>query len=190
MSKQEKYYNYHDRNRDHCGDKNCVHCRKTNKCNNSYGCNNCNCNCNNGCHCKSHCKPHHKHKHFRLFKAKLNGRNEVPPNNSRARGKAVALLSKDGKRLDYILQTKGLKNIVGAHFHLAPKGVDGPVVKNIDINHQTGVAVGSWTSADLIQPLTPELVKKLKRGKIYINVHTAEFPGGEIRGQLYFAKRR
>ena len=118
------------------------------------------------------------------FNAFLNGSNEVPANNSAATGTLLARLSSDETRLDFTLITIGLVNIVAAHFHNAPAGVNGPIVKDIAISPVTGQAVGVWTSNDLLQPLTPALVQQLKLGNIYVNVHTALLPGGEIRGQV------
>jgi len=44
-------------------------------------------------------------------------------------------------------------------------------------------ASGLWTSTDS-EPLTPALIDELLAGNIYINLHTAANPGGEIRGQV------
>lgn len=120
-----------------------------------------------------------------IVRADPKGKNEVPPNASSATGRLVGLLSPNESRLDFALQTEGLINITAAHFHDGPKGVNGPVIKNINIDASTGAAIGSWTTTDLIQPLTPAIVSKLKSCGIYINVHTATFPGGEIRAQVY-----
>jgi hypothetical protein len=120
-----------------------------------------------------------------VFKSVLVGCKEVPRNNSDAEGYLIGLLSADEQRFDFVLQTKGLVGITAAHFHDGPKGVNGPIVKNINIDLVTGNAVGSWTSTDLIQPLTPILVSKLKNKQIYVNVHTTAFPGGEIRDQVH-----
>ena len=121
------------------------------------------------------------------FKSKLKGRNEVPPNNSQATGVLTGLLSENDQRFNFALETNNLNNIISAHFHDGPAGVNGPIVKTININLSTGSAVGSWTSTDS-EPLTPALVQKLKTGLIYVNVHTTAFPGGEIRDQVFPAK--
>lgn len=119
------------------------------------------------------------------FGALLNGRNEIPPNTSTANGTLIATLSCDGTRLDFVLRTFGLlPRITAAHFHQGNSTENGPVVKTININPSTGDAVGSWTSTDP-EPLTPQLVNRLKTGGLYVNVHTTTFPGGEIRGQVY-----
>ena len=81
------------------------------------------------------------------------------------------------------MRTTGLVDITAAHFHDGVAGVNGPIVKNININTSTGIAIGSWSTNDVDQPLTPELVSKLINGGLYVNVHTSSFPDGEIRGQ-------
>lgn len=119
-----------------------------------------------------------------IFTTDLSGMNEVPPNNSNASGKAISMLSGNETSLDFIVQTAGLRNITMAHFHDGKVGVNGPIVKTIQINPVTGKAIGSWTNMDP-EPLTPTLVNKLKRGDLYINIHTVQLPDGEIRGQLH-----
>lgn len=68
-----------------------------------------------------------------------------------------------------------------SHFHNAPKDVQGGVVKNLPAGSPK---VGTWTTGDITQPLTPALVAELKAGNLYINIHSTQFPGGEIRGQV------
>ena len=43
---------------------------------------------------------------------------------------------------------------------------------------------GDWTYLDAAQPLTDEHVENLLAGRFYVNIHTEQFPNGEIRGQL------
>jgi len=129
-------------------------------------------------------KYHHECSNPEAFTATLKGSNDVPPNKSDATGKLVSLLATDELRLDFILQTNDLTNIVAAHFHHAPAGSNGPIVKTITIDPLTNGSVGSWTSTD-VEPLTPALVAALKAGNIYVNVHTTQFPAGEIRGQVH-----
>jgi len=43
---------------------------------------------------------------------------------------------------------------------------------------------GDWSYADLGQPLTDSDVENLLAGRMYVNIHTEQFPNGEIRGQL------
>lgn len=71
--------------------------------------------------------------------------------------------------------------IQAAPFHQAAPGSDGLVVRTITFEGNT--ASGTWTATDA-QPLTAELITALLLGEIYINIHTAQYPAGEIRGQI------
>ena len=49
------------------------------------------------------------------------------------------------------------------------------------------LAVKTLTESDLTGPLTgdfQELVEALRNGEIYVDVHSTDFPAGEIRGQV------
>jgi CHRD domain len=64
----------------------------------------------------------------RNFVAQLSARTEVPSNESLAQGQAIFHLSADGAQLDYRLITANIDNVVVAQIHIAPTGVNGPVV--------------------------------------------------------------
>ena len=123
-----------------------------------------------------------------MVRSHMTGRNETPPNNSAAGGHLVGLLSPDGNRFDFVLHTHGLTNITSAHFHLGAAGTNGRVVKSINIDPR-GLAIGSWTINDP-QPLTRDLTYHLKAGTIYVDVHTRQYPDGEIRGQTHDVTQR
>ena len=74
-------------------------------------------------------------------------------------------------------------DISAAHFHNAPIGANGGVVRDLGADFSGNTASGIWTSMDA-QPLTDALLKELLSGNLYVNVHTAANPGGEIRGQV------
>ena len=60
--------------------------------------------------------------------AHLSAAEEVPTNESLAQGQTILRLSSDGTELEYRLIVANLENPVAAHIHLAPEGVNGPVV--------------------------------------------------------------
>ena len=60
--------------------------------------------------------------------AHLSSENEVPANDSLAVGNAVFHLSDDGTELGFKLIVANINNVVQAHIHLGPEGVNGPVV--------------------------------------------------------------
>ncbi len=98
-------------------------------------------------------------------------------------GTAAFVLSKNRTELMYQVTVSGLSgNIAAAHFHSAQSGIAGGVVK--DLSFANGNSTGSWKASDGTQPLTGALVDSLFNGGLYVNIHTALFGGGEIRGQL------
>jgi CHRD domain len=145
------------------------------------------------------------------FVTHLNGAEEVPTRDCPGQGQAVFQLSKDGTELSYRLTASNINNVVAAHIHIAPLGVNGPVVLFLfgsppvppGGGAQNGVlGEGTATAADLVGPLTgmpmSALVTNMRTGNAYVNVHTndgvaptntgcGDFPGGEIRGQIEVA---
>ena len=111
-----------------------------------------------------------------LFTATLNGAQETPPNNSTATGSAALLLSPDEKSARLSLSFSGLSSgETVAHVHgPAPPGVSAPPL----------VDLPAGQVSDFPITLTAAQVQDLKNGLVYINVHSLNFPSGEIRGQF------
>lgn len=127
------------------------------------------------------------------FTSSLKGRNEVPVVDSKAAGEAIVRISKDENSIYFKLIVSNMDNVVAAHFHMAPEGVNGPVVAFLFSGAASGLqngilSEGVITAADLIGPLAGmdlnSLIQRIRSGNIYVNVHTVVNPGGEIRGQL------
>jgi len=51
------------------------------------------------------------------------------------------------------------------------------------------LAEGTITASDLVGPLAGQplsaLIEAMRAGNTYVNVHTVQFPAGEIAGQIY-----
>ncbi len=117
------------------------------------------------------------------FTAKLDGAQEVPPVTTAATATGAFTLNSTGTELSYHITFAGLSGaLTNSHFHNGPAGVAAGVVRGITFTGNT--ASGVWKSSDATQPLTPTLVSELLAGRIYVNLHTAANPGGEIRGQV------
>lgn len=118
------------------------------------------------------------------FSTKLTGLQEAPtPVITRATGTGAFVLADGGTELTYQVTYASLSsNFSAAHFHNAAAGASGGVVRNISFTGNT--AAGSWKSSDATQPLSPTLLVELLGGRLYVNIHTANFGGGEIRGQV------
>jgi hypothetical protein len=138
------------------------------------------------------------------FVAPLSGAEEVPPADTRARGQATFHLNHAGDELSYKLIVANIENVTMAHIHLGPAGVNGPVVawlypaapppELIPGRFNGVLATGTITEADLVGPLEgatfEDLLDAMVAGNTYVNVHTSQFPGGEVRGQIRLAGRR
>jgi hypothetical protein len=114
------------------------------------------------------------------YTADLDGAQEVPPVVTNGTGSAT--LERTGNVLTFDVMASGLTGpLTLAHFHNAPAGQDGGVIFNLtdmieEDNGQISI-VGEWT-------LTNAELAQLDGGTLYINLHTAQFPDGEIRGQV------
>jgi uncharacterized repeat protein (TIGR01451 family) len=111
-----------------------------------------------------------------LFVASLTGTQEVPPTGSSGTGTATVLLSPDEQSARVSLNFSGLSSgQTTAHIHgPAMPGVTAPVL----------FPLPNGNISDLQILLTPTDVTNLKNGLLYINVHSSNFPNGEIRGQF------
>lgn len=131
------------------------------------------------------------------FGANLSGDEEVPPNDSRGRGHAQFWLSKDGTSLEYKLIVANVENVTQSHIHIAPRGVNGPVVVFLfgfvagGVTENGVLAEGTLRQSNLIarpaigfRATMPELLAAMRSGNAYVNVHTVQLPAGEIRGQV------
>lgn len=117
------------------------------------------------------------------FTATFSGAQEAPPVESDGTGSGTFTLNTAGTVLSYEITASGLSGPVTlAHFHIGPPGVSGGIVFEITdaiTEDEDGniTAAGEWQidAAD---------VTALLDGDIYVNLHTAAHPAGEIRGQL------
>ncbi|MGA9149702.1 MAG: CHRD domain-containing protein [Candidatus Nitrosopolaris sp.] len=131
------------------------------------------------------------------FTAKLSGKNEVPPVTTPATGIATFTVSPDGSSLNYVLSVSDITGVMGAHLHAGPSTQNGPTIAGLFnpsmTGHPTGKVHGSLSkgiirASNLTGPLAgkelSDLILLIKTGNTYVNVHTTQNRGGEIRGQL------
>jgi len=113
------------------------------------------------------------------------GLQETPANNSTATGTFVGTYNDVTDSLIYTITFSGLSsNVSAAHFHgFVPPGIAGPVIF-FPINPGFPTGVLAATFVDSVK-LTQGQEDSLKMGLIYFNIHTSNFPGGEIRAQLF-----
>ena len=110
----------------------------------------------------------------------LSGAQEVPANPSTASGKSMIVIGAD-KTVTGSIEVTGMTP-TAAHIHEAAKGTNGPVIVPF-----TKAGANTFAPAPGAK-LTDDQYASYQAGKLYINVHSAAYPGGEIRMQLWPAK--
>jgi hypothetical protein len=113
------------------------------------------------------------------YTAHLSARSEVPKNTSKGTGQFDGDFDTDTKQLTYKLTFANLSGpAMMAHIHgPAGRNENAGVITPLGDNNPTSPISGTIM-------LNDEQVKELEAHRMYVNVHTAANPGGEIRGQL------
>lgn len=124
------------------------------------------------------------------FMAQLTPDQEPMEVESNAKGDAHIQFSEDGMSLEFTVNAQGLENTVAGHFHSGAPGVNGPVEVMLfengePMDYNGEVATGTVTAEDLVGDMNwEEFTKAMVEGNIYVNLHTEQYPDGEIRGQV------
>lgn len=123
-----------------------------------------------------------------VYDASLSGHNEALPIMTNASGSVSASLSGNELTVSGFFQNLGSKvnvNIAGgAHLHTGYAGENGGILYPLTIEFNTDSLGGAFLSEDNTYTLSDEEVELLKGRQIYVNIHTLNHPGGELRGQL------
>jgi len=117
-----------------------------------------------------------------VFHAVLTGSQEVPANGSTATGFGTVTLNAAQNQITVDESWTGLSApATASHIH-GPAGVG--TNANVLFPFSAVPAVTSGSIPEQSFSITPTQVGYLENGLLYMNVHDATFPGGEIRGQL------
>lgn len=115
--------------------------------------------------------------------ASMNGASENPPVTTAASGRGAVIVDPATRGISGGLTFSGLTPIPGGHhIHQAPAGnptANGPVIIGLVLSPD-----GASATVPAGTVLTDAQYAALLAGELYMNVHTAANPGGEIRGQL------
>jgi hypothetical protein len=118
------------------------------------------------------------------FRATIDAAQETTGSTSPATGTAMMIYDVATNRFDLTVTINNLTNTIAAsHIHEAAVGVAGPVVTGLGaeaVYIRNGTTV-TLSFVDIPYGGTP---LTLLRNGAYFNVHSAQFPGGEVRGQL------
>ena len=125
------------------------------------------------------------------FTAELSGENVLPTVNTDANG--TIIIQGNNQSLNYQLALNDISNVTGAHIHFGNDDENGKIVVSLlKSNSPSGLEVetlgGNFTADDVQGPLAglplEQLIGFMGNGSTYVNVHSIEFPLGEIRGQI------
>jgi hypothetical protein len=106
----------------------------------------------------------------------LSGDQEVPAVTSTAKGMGTITIA-DDKSVSGGVKTMGITGMM-AHIHEAAPGKNGPPIITLEKKGDSEWVVPAGSK------LTDEQYESFKAGNLYVNVHSAEHKGGEIRTQL------
>jgi len=141
----------------------------------------------------------------RKFKATLISYEEVPALSNTGAGTFDLMIDSTDTSFDYELSFSGISGTgaTQAHIHIGQKGVSGAIMVFFCSNlgngppgtqacPANGTVSGTITAANVIGPAGQgiaagefaEVLKAIRAGTVYANVHSVLFPAGEIRGQL------
>jgi hypothetical protein len=149
---------------------------------------------------------------FKIINELMVGYQEVPSVSTSASGEFHARISNDETQIQYVLSYSALEGSVQqSHIHIGQPGVNGGISVFLCSNLGNGPAgtqpcppapatiSGTIVAAD-VSPNIPataaartqglgtgelaELIKAMRAGATYVNVHSTTWPGGEIRSQI------
>lgn len=140
----------------------------------------------------------------------LDGFHEVPSLSTTGQGTFKAFLNRKARTVSYEVSYAGLQgDVLQSHIHFARPDTNGGVAVFLCTNlgnapagvpnppplcpgPRSGMVTGTFEAGDIIGPggqgiaagEFDELLDAIDAGATYVNVHTALFPGGELRGNL------
>jgi hypothetical protein len=110
--------------------------------------------------------------------ANLTGANEVPPGDPDGSGTAHVAVNPMLDRVCTDLEVREIGVVTAAHIHRGAAGVNGPPVITLDAPDDDDSEECDMVADALLQEIATN-----PQG-FYVNVHTADYPNGAIRGQL------
>jgi hypothetical protein len=116
--------------------------------------------------------------------AVLTGAKEPEGGDPNGRGSFTAIV--DGNRLCYGLTNRNIEDPAAAHIHRGRAGVAGDIVVPLE-QPSSGDPGASSDCVRVARSVSRAILQNPNR--YYVNVHTAGFPDGAIRGQLFGRQR-
>ncbi len=128
------------------------------------------------------------------YGTKLSGANEVPSVISGAKGIAKFNFSNDGSSASFQVNVNKIEDVLFSHIHFAKAGANGGVVYTLRMDKAEGPVSGVYAKGEIMadnfsgQLMGGDLMilkEAFRTGNAYVNVHSDEFPSGELRGQVH-----
>jgi hypothetical protein len=116
------------------------------------------------------------------FHADLSGTQETPEaGDSNGTGAAQLRFNRERGRVCFTIRVNNIDNVVAAHIHRGGRGVAGSIVVELIGGPEEGERFTGCT-----EDVSGGLIRRMSRNPrgFYVNVHTEDFPGGAVRGQL------
>lgn len=127
-----------------------------------------------------------------VFRAFLGGANEPLPVPTPATGEVLINLQETGS-LNQITVTGSFEGLTsklnpvavsGAHLHLGYAGQNGAPVITLNPTMDEDSLSGNFTAAGNTFNISDDQKAALRRRQMYVNIHSQNYSGGEIRGQV------
>ncbi|HEV8310552.1 MAG TPA: CHRD domain-containing protein [Methylomirabilota bacterium] len=147
--------------------------------------------------------PAHEDDEKGKHKAYLRGYEEVPAVSTNGKGEFTARVTTDGTVLEYKLSYRDLEGVPStAELHFAQSAANGGLIAVLCVNPATattpacppspGTVEGTLNASEILGPAAQgiaaaefqEALRAIRQGLTYVNLKTAKFPDGEIRGQV------
>ncbi len=127
------------------------------------------------------------------FTASLSGSNQVPVAASAGSGTGTFVFDTVAQDIMFTVSYSGLtSSAMMGHIHNGAAGMNGPIILPFSPSPTgtSGTLTGMLTAANLINQSTTgistftDIYNAALAGNLYTNIHTMNYPAGEIRGQL------
>ena len=116
------------------------------------------------------------------LEANMSGTQETAPGGDPdGTGTAKLRLDRAKKRVCFTIRVRNIDDVVAAHIHRGGRGVAGDIEVELIGAPESGSRFTGCTGG-VAKRLISEILRRPRR--FYVNVHTGDFPGGAVRGQL------
>ena len=117
------------------------------------------------------------------LEANMTGAQEAPaPHDANGSGTAKLRLNRAKKTVCFTIRVKNIDDVLAAHIHRGGKGVAGSIEVDLIGAPKSGTRF-TGCERGVARSLIREILRRPRR--FYVNVHTAAFQGGAVRGQLH-----